>query len=156
MKVENSCTCQKCQNMCKTPCLGTPDDIYKIIKAGFEDKLTPILWGFGILAGTHNYPVPMVQAKVENGYCVFFKKGRCSLHDLDLKPTEGALPHCKEKTPTSKEELLETPIYKVVKEWELFNQKKIKNDRNRKKKPTRADGFISNNSIFWIYYSSNF
>ena len=33
---EQPCTCDKCKNMCKVPCIGTPKDIEAIIDAGYE------------------------------------------------------------------------------------------------------------------------
>ena len=43
------CKCQKCKQQCKTPCLGTPEDILRLIKAGYKDRLAPkyILSGEG-------------------------------------------------------------------------------------------------------------
>ena len=40
------CKCSLCKEQCHTPCLGTPEDIEKIIDAGYGDKLeSPIgLW----------------------------------------------------------------------------------------------------------------
>lgn len=36
---EQPCTCDKCKNMCKVPCIGTPKDIEAIIDAGYADRL---------------------------------------------------------------------------------------------------------------------
>ena len=107
--------------MCKTPCLGTPEDIMKLMEAGFSDRLAPTLWAVGVLYGTHKEPVKMMQPILdeETGYCTFFKDGLCTLHDLGLKPTEGAMAHCSQKGSITRIEYLhETPLYKVVKEWE--------------------------------------
>lgn len=106
--------------MCKTPCLGTPADIEKLIEEGFADRLATTIWAVGILYGTHKEPVRMIQPiQEDNGYCTFYKDGLCSLHDLGLKPTEGALAHCSQKGSITRiEDLHETPLYKVVKEWE--------------------------------------
>lgn len=89
-----SCQCAKCQSQCKTPCLGTPEDILNIIKAGYADRLAPTEWWVGVIMGVCRTPVYMIQAKVEdNGYCTFFNNGKCELHTLGLKPTEGKLSH---------------------------------------------------------------
>lgn len=87
------CRCPECRAQCRTPCLGTPEDILHILKAGYKDRLAPTLWGVGMLLGRMTYPVPMVQARQVNGYCIFFKDGLCELHGVGLKPTEGRLSH---------------------------------------------------------------
>ena len=37
------CNCTRCQAQCHTPCLGTPEDIEKLLKAGYADRLTAYL-----------------------------------------------------------------------------------------------------------------
>ena len=89
---EHSCTCKSCQAMCKhCPCLGTPDDILKIIKAGFADKLEGTTWLAGLKYGQG--PIYMVQPlQNKNGRCAFLDKDDlCKLHNLGLKPIEGKL-----------------------------------------------------------------
>ena len=88
------CKCQKCKQQCKTPCLGTPEDILRLIKAGYKERLAITHWWVGIARGKLDFPVIMIQARQEeNGYCTFFRDGLCELHDLGLKPTEGRLSH---------------------------------------------------------------
>ncbi len=88
------CSCEKCQSQCRTPCLGTPEDIIKIIEAGFADRLAPTAWAAGMIMGVTDRPIEMIQAiQEDNGYCTFFHDGKCELHDLGLKPTEGKLSH---------------------------------------------------------------
>lgn len=88
------CKCQKCKQQCKTPCLGTPEDILRLIKAGYKERLAPTHWCVGMALGKISYPVLMIQARQEeNGFCTFFHDGLCELHDLGLKPTEGRLSH---------------------------------------------------------------
>ena len=88
------CKCQKCKQQCKTPCLGTPEDILRLIKAGYKERLAMTHWWVGIARGKLDFPVIMIQARQEeNGYCTFFHDGLCELHDLGLKPTEGRLSH---------------------------------------------------------------
>ncbi len=84
------CGCKLCQQQCHQPCLGTPEDIAKLVDAGYGDRLAPTQWA----AGVTNKVIPMVQARVEdNGWCTFFHDGKCELHDKGLKPTEGRLSH---------------------------------------------------------------
>ena len=88
------CKCQKCKQQCKTPCLGTPEDILRLIKAGYKERLAITHWWVGIARGKLDFPVIMIQARQEeNGYCTFFRDGLCELHDLGLNPTEGRLSH---------------------------------------------------------------
>jgi hypothetical protein len=94
---ENACACDKCKSMCrKTPCIGTPSDILKIARAGYLDSLVCTTWAAGIPYGLP--PVEMVQPRYdeEKKACTFFTyDGKCVLHDLGLKPTEGRLANCK-------------------------------------------------------------
>lgn len=88
------CKCQKCKQQCKTPCLGTPEDILRLINAGYKERLAVTHWWVGIARGKLDFPVIMIQARQEeNGYCTFYHNGLCELHDLGLKPTEGRLSH---------------------------------------------------------------
>lgn len=87
------CRCARCREQCRTPCLGTPEDILRLLKAGYKERLAPTLWGVGLVLGRIPYVVPMIQARQENGYCIFFHDGLCELHDAGLKPTEGRLSH---------------------------------------------------------------
>ena len=88
------CKCQKCKQQCKTPCLGTPEDILRLIKAGYKERLAITHWWVGIARGKLDFPGIMIQARQEDhGYCTFFRDGLCELHDLGLKPTEGRLSH---------------------------------------------------------------
>lgn len=45
---EQPCTCDKCKNMCKVPCIGTPKDIEAIIDAGYADRLKETMWMVGV------------------------------------------------------------------------------------------------------------
>ena len=87
------CRCARCREQCRTPCRGTPEDILRLLKAGYKERLAPTLWGVGLVLGRIPYVVPMIQARQENGYCIFFHDGLCELHDAGLKPTEGRLSH---------------------------------------------------------------
>lgn len=88
------CNCERCKAQCHTPCLGTPEDINKLIEAGYQDRLEPTLWAVGMVLGLIDYPIKMVQARREdNGWCTFYHNGLCELHEKGLKPTEGRLSH---------------------------------------------------------------
>lgn len=92
------CQCWKCQSMCQRPCFGTPDDIQKLIDAGYEDRLcldnhcglekcaeidllTPAL------KGRESSFAPLMPSSKEG--CTFFKDGKCELHGKGLKPSQG-------------------------------------------------------------------
>ena len=88
------CNCERCKAQCHTPCLGTPEDINKLIEAGYQDRLAPTLWAAGMIMGLIDHPIKMLQPKQEdNGWCTFYNDGLCELHDKGLKPTEGRLSH---------------------------------------------------------------
>lgn len=110
------CKCEACRNQCRTPCLGTPEDVLQLIKAGYRDKLSISYWFVGVVLGRMKYPIAMVQAiKTEEGWCIFHQDGLCELHDEGLKPTEGRLSHhsvTKENYNFSK-----GLTYNVAKEW---------------------------------------
>lgn len=89
------CKCKLCQEQCrKTSCLGTPQDILKIVKAGYADRIIISEWAAGILMGCTDRIILMFQPRfTEEEGCTFFKDGLCELHDKGLKPTEGRLSH---------------------------------------------------------------
>lgn len=85
---EQPCTCDKCKNMCKVPCIGTPKDIEAIIDAGYADRLKETMWMVGYLA-VKEKPIAMIQPTEKDGWCAFRQPdGLCELHDRGLKPTE--------------------------------------------------------------------
>lgn len=89
-----SCKCKTCKEQCEVPCLGTPEDIWALIEAGYRDKLFLTEWCVGLILGKLNYSIRMVQALQTDQGCAFrTDEGLCSLHDLGLKPTEGRLSH---------------------------------------------------------------
>ena len=94
-KWEQPCTCDKCKNMCKVPCIGTPKDIEAIIDAGYADRLKETMWMVGYLA-VKEKPIAMIQPTEKDGWCAFRQPdGLCELRDRGLKPTEGVLASCK-------------------------------------------------------------
>lgn len=116
MHIENECSCPTCQKMCKKcPCLGTPEDILKIIMAGYGDKLSRTSWGTGIASGEHDSIVEMIQPRMDKDGCAFLdNKNLCTLHDLGLKPTEGKLANHADKIFNS---FRDTVNYKVAMTW---------------------------------------
>lgn len=100
---------------CHTPCLGTPQDIEKLIDAGYSDRLLPTLWGAGMIMGVIDFPVPMIQIASGDNYCSFFHDGLCELHDKRLKPTEGRLSH--HSTSVDNFKASKSIAWNVAKEW---------------------------------------
>ena len=92
-KKEVECKCNACKQQCKTPCLGTPEDIRKLLLHGYGDRLAVSEWCVGMIIGIEDSPITMLQAKYDENGCTFFKDGLCELHDKGLKPTEGKLSH---------------------------------------------------------------
>lgn len=89
----SECSCTQCRNMCHTPCLGTPEDIERLVNVGYADRLVPTEWGVGMIVGLISRPIYMLQADTINGWCTFYHNGLCELYDKGLKPTEGKLAH---------------------------------------------------------------
>lgn len=99
------CSCEICKNMCKRPCWGTPEDIKRLIDAGYGDRLMHDYWKNSpeddqaiicpALKGSEGKFAPFIP-KSEEG-CTFWKDGLCELHEKGLKPTEGKLAYHDEK-----------------------------------------------------------
>lgn len=90
-----SCKCKICKSQCTTtPGLGTPEDIEKIVDAGYGDRIFPTDWGTGkySLRVTQDI-IFMYQPEFidRESRCAFFEDGLCVLHDKGLKPTECKL-----------------------------------------------------------------
>lgn len=96
---ENECSCKICVNMCERPCWGTPDEIQKIIDAGFGHKLMIDWWEnsvtgdryllCGALVGYEKTYAPSKPL----GKCAFLtKENLCEIHNI--KPAEGRVSHC--------------------------------------------------------------
>ena len=116
---EQPCTCDKCKNMCKVPCIGTPKDIEAIIDAGYADRLKETMWMVGYLA-VKEKPIAMIQPTEKDGWCAFRRPdGLCELHDRGLKPTEGVLASCKvvkeDNVPTYETSVLRAVAHEWVK-----------------------------------------
>ena len=117
------CKCQACKQQCKTPCLGTPQDIMKIIESGFGDRLFRTHWAVGLLLGHLDTTVPMVQAEQTPNGCIFHKNGLCELHILGLKPTEGKLSHHSIREDNFK--LSKSLSWNVAREWVVAENAEI-------------------------------
>lgn len=110
------CKCKKCKDQCHTPCLGIPQDIERLIDAGYIDRLAPTCWGTAVMLGIDKEPVYMIQAKTEGDFCTFYHDGLCELHDLGLKPTEGRLSYHTIKKDSIK--FRKNVAYLVAHEWD--------------------------------------
>lgn len=111
------CRCQLCQRQCSvSPCLGTPEDIERILDAGHGDGLAVTYWMAAMMAGYYPLPIIMVQLiQKEDESCVFFSDGLCRLHAAGLKPTEGRLSHHSTKLDNFK--FGKSISWNVAKEW---------------------------------------
>ncbi len=115
-KKPTNCKCKECQQQCRTcPCLGTPDDIERLINAGYSDKLALTDWYVGLIYGAIPGPVAMVQPIQTDAGCIFFHDGLCELHAKGLKPTEGRLSH--HTTRPEKFRFRNSIAWNVAKEW---------------------------------------
>lgn len=92
----SECSCTKCVSMCKKiSCLGTPDDILRIINAGHKDKLGNVLWAAGLARGFPPIALVAPRFDYEKGQCSFLTEDNlCALHSQGLKPIEGQLATC--------------------------------------------------------------
>lgn len=126
---EQPCACDKCKNMCKVPCIGTPKDIEAIIDAGYADRLKETMWMVGYLA-VKEKPIAMIQPTEKDGWCAFRQPdGLCELHDRGLKPTEGVLASCKvveeDDIPTYETSVLRAVAHEWVKVENFGNVMKV-------------------------------
>lgn len=89
------CSCDKCKNLCRiAPCLPTPDDVIKLVLAGYASRLLPTTWAAGVPFGLPEIELVAPQYDNKRGCCTFLTDdGLCELHDKGLKPTEGRLAH---------------------------------------------------------------
>ena len=103
-----SCSCSECQAMCqRRPCWPTPADAQRLIEAGYADSLM-LDWCFDreqskticlLTPAIHGREAGEAPAH-PSGPCTFLdEQNLCRLHDLNLKPTEGQLALCHDRTP---------------------------------------------------------
>lgn len=122
------CSCNKCKDMCFSPCLPTPEDASKLIDMGYADKLDTDYYGrqTNEIPPTDayegwwsdlqvNYLRPVSRSKRKHATrCVFQHGGLCKLHGI-CKPKEGRDAHC---TMTREEgRTLVEPIYQS---WDTY------------------------------------
>ena len=125
MKVQE-CRCRYCREQCKTPCIGTPSDIQKLIEHGYKDKLEICENTAGIVLGLTDKTTTIVAPKrTESGACIFFNEEKlCDLHSLGLKPLEGKLSF--HTTMVEKKFIPKRSIsWSILKEWEDPENKQI-------------------------------
>lgn len=96
--IETECDCEKCRIMCHAPCCGTPEDLEKIIDAGYGARLmyddiithkNDVKMLKPALKGHEGERAPWETASKDG--CTFWNNGKCDLHSLGLKPTQGKL-----------------------------------------------------------------
>ena len=58
-RVPTVCNCERCKAQCHTPCLGTPEDIERLIDAGYGNRLTLVWWCAGMIMGVTDTPIKM-------------------------------------------------------------------------------------------------
>lgn len=84
------CSCKVCRKKCsQIMCLGTPDDILRLINAGFGNLLQEIQISVVLVNHREVMPIRMVQLMRDENGCAVFKDGMCLLHNMGLKPAEG-------------------------------------------------------------------
>jgi hypothetical protein len=94
---ENECDCEICSNMCRAPCCGTPEEINSLIEKGYGKKLMLDDWpeAATMLKPALKYhgceKAPYNTSSIDG--CIFWKKGKCELHKLNLKPLGGRIAH---------------------------------------------------------------
>lgn len=92
--------------MCRRPCWGTPEDIEKIMDAGYSHRLMSEFWANAKEGQIDiDFPAPAIKGyegkkspfwpKSDEGCTFWNEDGLCDLHDLGLKPIEGRLANCK-------------------------------------------------------------
>lgn len=109
------CKCKACKRQCQSICLGTPEDIERIIDAGYKERLVGTEWCVAMIMGVYPLPISMIQAKQTEQGCTFFKDGLCELHSKGLKPTEGKLSH--HTTTLENFKFSKSLAWNVAKEW---------------------------------------
>jgi hypothetical protein len=97
--IKTQCVCEICKEMCvRRPCWPSPDEVVKLIEAGYGDRLMLDYWcadpDINIIApaciGSERSRAPSFRFT----RCTFIGAlGLCELHDIGLKPIEGRLTH---------------------------------------------------------------
>lgn len=135
--VPTECHCKKCKAMCHAPCCGSVEDFERLIEAGYADRLMlddlPSDPNGGdmlkpALRGHEGRRSPWETSSVEG--CTFWNRsGKCDLHNLGLKPTQGRLaihdnPNCipdsKRFASLSKEDWESDRGLQLIKRWKTL------------------------------------
>lgn len=93
----SECRCKECRSQCQlTSCLGTPDDLQKLIDAGHATALDKFTFNSPFI-GNERIHMYKIKSQETNTGCHFYQQqdGMCLLHEANLKPTEGMLSHHK-------------------------------------------------------------
>lgn len=93
------CDCEKCRSMCHAPCCGTPEDIKNLMENGYGNRLMLDDWNSSgcptlikpALCTYEGEKAPFHTTSKKG--CTFWKKGKCQLHKIGLKPLQGKLAH---------------------------------------------------------------
>lgn len=109
--------CEKFRAGCSSPCLGTPQDMLRLIEAGYGPNLEKFDWDEGLSSGAIDFAVPIVRIAPTKDGCPFRNKKRCMLEADDLKPTGGRLTApMPQSAPCPFER---SPDWNIVREWVL-------------------------------------
>ena len=112
--LKNDCSCNQCKLMCYvSPCFPTPEDVDKLLKAGYETLLKSTTYinidtfeSYDLIAPDSKQIITIDKNgnNVVLNKCVFLDDNNlCKLHNLGLKPTEGKLAiHNREHSETVK------------------------------------------------------
>ena len=116
------CKCHSCKMQCKNQtCIGTPEDMEKLVNAGYSNRLAPAIWHVGKMYGIIDHDVNIIAPRFDKvkGACTFFTEdGLCELHEKGLKPTEGRLSiHTTDAFSSIQEFKKKSIAWAVIKHW---------------------------------------
>lgn len=103
-----ACACPECVAMCQhRPCWPTPADALRLIEAGYADRLMVDWWFDRNKDKTIYLLTPAIAGRESGeapahpeGQCTFLDEaGLCRIHASGLKPTEGQIALCGNRTP---------------------------------------------------------
>ena len=127
-----ACACAECVAMCQhRPCWPTPEDAQRLIEAGYADRLMVDWWFDRDLNKTIYLLTPAIAGRESGeapahpeGQCTFLNAdGLCQIHDSGLKPTEGQIALCGDRTPEGLHEQIartwdEVAAQALIDRWE--------------------------------------
>lgn len=115
----SECKCSRCVEACRRPAHTEPDDDYwiaellKVSKKQVLKKFTETPIAIIKLNG-QKFVMKGLRPKTENGWCVFFKNGLCTIHSV--KPFGCKYASCK-TTPVEEKEVLDY----LAQKWYIRN-----------------------------------